>query len=111
MEQYEFHPATSSFNRSWVELEPGVDEMVLNEDPATGRRTTLQRWQPGASNKQDIFVHDYCEEIYMVEGDLCDTRLGQSWEKGAYAYRKPGMRHGPFRSEKGCLMFILNIPV
>ena len=47
----------------------------------------------------------------MAEGDLADTRLGKRWEKGAYAYRKPGMEHGPFKSEKGCLMFIVCIPV
>lgn len=111
MEQFEFHPAISSYDRKWTQLEPGVDELILNQDPTTGRRTTLQRWQPGAQNQQEIFVHDYVEEIYMAEGDLFDTRLGKGWEKGAYAYRKPGMRHGPFKSETGCLMFILNIPV
>ncbi|WKT45635.1 hypothetical protein QSH57_010509 [Fusarium oxysporum f. sp. vasinfectum] len=111
MEQFEFHPATTSFNRVWSTIEPGVDELVLNEDSQTGRRTTLQRWQPGARNQQDIFIHDYVEEIFMVEGDLYDQNLQQGWEKGAYAYRKPGMRHGPFKSERGCLMFIVCIPV
>ncbi|KAF5691159.1 cupin 2 domain-containing protein [Fusarium bulbicola] len=111
MEQFEFHPATTSFNRVWSTIEPGVDELVLNEDSQTGRRTTLQRWQPGARNQQDIFIHDYVEEIFMVEGDLYDQNLQQGWEKGAYAYRKPGMRHGPFKSEGGCLMFIVCIPV
>ncbi|RMJ07230.1 hypothetical protein BHE90_001560 [Fusarium euwallaceae] len=110
MEQFEFHPATTSYNREWTPLEPGVDELVLNHDSQTGRRTTLQRWQPGARNQQHVFVHDYIEEIYLAEGDLYDLNLGQGWEKGAYAYRKPGMRHGPFRSESGCLMFIVCIP-
>ncbi|GKT64689.1 cupin 2 domain-containing protein [Colletotrichum tofieldiae] len=93
-------------------VEPGIDEMLLNADPATGRRTLLQRWQPGAANRQpSVFTHDYVEEIYLAEGDLFDVRLGRGWERGAYAYRKPGMEHGPFRSERGCLMFILCIPV
>ena len=111
MEQFEFHPATSAPNREWAALEPGIDQMTLNEDSATGRRTVLQRWQPGAVNQQEIFVHNYVEEIYLAEGDLYDLRLQQGWGKGAYAYRKPGMKHGPFKSEKGCLMFILIIPV
>ncbi|KAF5577483.1 cupin 2 domain-containing protein [Fusarium pseudocircinatum] len=111
MEQFEFHPATTSFNRVWSTLEPGVDELVLNEDSQTGRRTTLQRWQPGARNQRDVFIHDYVEEIFMIEGDLYDQNLQQGWEKGAYAYRKPGMRHGPFKSDGGCLMFIVCIPV
>ncbi|KAF4818778.1 hypothetical protein K4K61_009484 [Colletotrichum sp. SAR11_59] len=111
MEQFEFHPAASAPGRTWTELEPGVDEMLLNADPATGRRTTLQRWRPGAANRQPLFVHDYVEEIYLAQGDLFDVRLGEGWTEGAYAYRKPGMEHGPFRSEGGCLMFILCIPV
>ncbi|KAG8668570.1 hypothetical protein FPOAC2_07867 [Fusarium poae] len=111
MEQFEFHPATTSHNRTWSPIEPGVDELILNEDKQTGRRTTLQRWQPGARNQKDVFVHDYVEEIYMAEGDLYDEKLQKGWSKGAYAYRKPGMRHGPFRSEGGCLMFIVCIPV
>lgn len=110
MEQFEFHPATN--DRSWSNIESGIDELVLNHDPSTGRRTMLQRWQPGAVNTPSrIFTHDYVEEIYLAEGDLTDTRLGKGWEKGAYAYRKPGMEHGPFKSEKGCLMFIVCIPV
>lgn len=62
----------------------------------------------------------------IIEGDLRDLRGrksgtgeiihgggedGDVWGKGAYAYRKPGMNHGPFRSEGGCLMFIVIIPV
>lgn len=43
----------------------------------------------------------------IVEGD----EEGEVWTTGAYAYRKPGMEHGPFRSEGGCLMFIVVGPV
>jgi hypothetical protein len=53
-----------------------------------------------------------------VEGSLsCEDDPGRGvtggkWEKGAYAYRKSGMRHGPFRSgDQGCLMFIVCLPV
>lgn len=90
-------------------LTPSV-VVTLNENRATGRRTVLQRWQPGSVNQQEIFIHDYVEEIYLTEGDLYDLTLKQGWQKGAYAYRKPGMKHGPFKSETGCLMFILIIP-
>lgn len=111
MEQFEFHDASSHPGRSWREVEPGIHEMTLNLDPSTGRRSLLQRWQPGAANVKQLFVHPYVEEIFLVEGDLTDTRLRQSWGKGAYAYRLPGMEHGPFRSEKGCLMLITCTPV
>jgi hypothetical protein len=112
MEQFDFHIATALSGRAWETIDTGVTQMLLNHDPSTGRRTTLQRWEPGAANAQSHpFVHDYVEEIYLAEGDLYDTRLGQGWGVGAYAYRKPGMEHGPFTSEKGCLMFIVCIPV
>lgn len=112
MEQFEFHAATSHSNRTWETIDKGVTQMLLNHDPSTGRRTVLQRWEAGGANAQsDPFVHDYVEEIYLAEGDLYDTTLRQGWTAGAYAYRKPGMEHGPFTSEKGCLMFIVIIPV
>jgi hypothetical protein len=48
-----------------------------------------------------------------IIGDAADKGEGKGdvWTKGAYAYRKPGMDHGPLRSEEGCLMFIVVIPV
>jgi hypothetical protein len=34
-------------------------------------------------------------------------RWGKSGGVGAYAYRKPGMKHGPYTAgEHGCLMFV-----
>lgn len=110
MEQFEFHDATSYPGRSWIEVEPGIHEMILNADPKTERKTLLQQWQPNTKNITQTFTHNYIEEVYISEGDLTDMNLQQSWEKGAYAYRKPGMKHGPFKSEKGCLMFITCSP-
>lgn len=112
MEQFEFHAATEHPNTSWETIDVGITQLLLNHDPSTGRRTTLQRWEAGATNAQTHpFVHDYVEEIYMAEGDLYDTVLKQRFTAGAYAYRKPGMEHGPFQSDAGCLMFIVCIPV
>lgn len=112
MEQFEFHPSTQ--DRAFQPLDgTSITQLTLNAEPApSSRRTTLQRWEPGAVNSQShAFVHDYVEEIYLVEGDLTDTRMGQKYEKGWYAYRKPGMEHGPFRSDGGCLMFIVCMDV
>lgn len=118
MEQFEFHPHAhhphTGAARAWVDLEPGIQQLALNEDTASGRKTVLQRWQPRTANApSQSFVHDYVEEIFLVSGDLCDSdtrRGGGPWTAGAYAYRKPGMEHGPFYSEGGCLMFIVIIP-
>jgi hypothetical protein len=113
MEQFEFHDATTLPTRAWFEKESlgsKIEEMILNEDTTTGRRTLLQRHQPGSlDSKQSL--HDYIEEIFIVEGDLGDKRIGQTYQKGYYAYRKLGMVHGPFFSKTGCLMFITCTPV
>ncbi|KAH7117690.1 hypothetical protein B0J11DRAFT_536493 [Dendryphion nanum] len=128
MEQFEFHPFETHPRthepRQWQVLEPGITQLTLNHDPATGRGTYLQRWEPRIENHIQNFVHDYIEEILIVEGDLKDLKgrksgtgdivegeEGNVWRKGSYAYRKPGMEHGPFRSEGGCLMFIVIVPV
>lgn len=87
-----------------------ISEMVLNQDPSTGRRTLLQRHEPGSLDAKES-LHDYIEEIFIVEGDLGDERTGEVYQKGYYAYRKPGMVHGPFFSKGGCLMFITCSPV
>ncbi|KAG4431979.1 hypothetical protein IFR05_012530 [Cadophora sp. M221] len=110
MEQLEFHPVASHPSRKWVQIEPKIHEMTLNCDPSTGRHTLLQKHEPGSLNAKES-VHDYIEEIYIVEGDLVDVPKGETYLKGYYAYRKPGMKHGPFASGNGCLMFITCSPV
>ena len=46
-----------------------------------------------------------------MKGDLIDKTANETYEAGFYAYRKPGMIHGPFASATGCLMFISCTPV
>ena len=106
MEQFEFHLLTQ---QPFVQIEPLISELTLNSSPSTSRITKLQKHEPGSKTAGD-FIHDYIEEIYIVEGSLTDTNLGKTFEKGCYAYRKPGMRHGPFESREGCLMFIVCLP-
>jgi len=40
---------------------------------------------------------------HILEGDLTDLALGQTFRQGMYACRPPGMLHGPWRSESGAL--------
>jgi hypothetical protein len=66
------------------------------------------RFQPGVFTTKP-FVHEYWEEVYLVSGDLVvgndeHGENGESFQPNTYACRPPGVHHGPFKSDKGCLL-------
>ncbi|GAA3806566.1 hypothetical protein GCM10022403_045790 [Streptomyces coacervatus] len=86
----------------------GVWEQVLAVDPETGEATVLQRYEPGTdTSPQGTVRHDFFEEVYILDGSLTDLRLGETFTAGMYAYRHPGMEHGPWTSPEGVMMFVI----
>jgi hypothetical protein len=90
----------------------GVDEKILSGslDPISksGSRTRLLRFQPGVYTTKP-FVHDYWEEVFLLEGDLTvgndeQGEGGSPFSAFTYACRPPGVYHGPFKSNGGCLL-------
>ncbi|HVH78560.1 MAG TPA: hypothetical protein VM782_04165 [Stellaceae bacterium] len=90
----------------------GIEQKILagtlDEAAKTGSRTRLLRFQPGIYTTEP-FVHDYWEEVYLVDGDLtvgndAQGNGGENFQKGTYACRPPGAVHGPFKSNGGCLL-------
>jgi hypothetical protein len=90
----------------------GVDELILagslDTETKTGNRTRLLRFKPGVFTTKP-FVHDYWEEVFLLEGDLTvgndeHGEGGQPFRAPTYACRPPGVYHGPFKSEGGCLL-------
>ena len=90
----------------------GIEQKILagglDEARGAGTRTRLLRFAPGVFTTAP-FVHDYWEEVYLVDGDLtvgndAAGRGGESFAPGTYACRPPGAAHGPFKSERGCLL-------
>ena len=80
----------------------------LDEAAKTGSRTRLLRFDPGVYTTVP-FVHEYWEEVFLVSGDLFvgsdeQGRGGERFEPHTYACRPPGVYHGPFRSDAGCLL-------
>ncbi len=80
----------------------------LDETNKRGTRTRLLRFAPGVYTTAP-FVHDYWEEVFLVQGDLTvgndETGAGgTSYPPFTYACRPPGAEHGPFRSENGCIL-------
>jgi ChrR-like protein with cupin domain len=90
----------------------GAQELILSgsldTDKRKGSRTRLLRLPAGLFTKK-AFVHDYWEEVFLVEGDLTvgNDEVGQggtAFKGYTYAVRPPGAYHGPFKSEKGCVL-------
>jgi hypothetical protein len=90
---------------------PGVElkalSGALDETAKTGVRTRLIRFRPGTV-APDTFLHDYWEEVYLIEGTLlvgCDASGagGTAFTAPGYACRPPGTPHGPFASPGGCV--------
>ena len=110
----EFHAL--DLNEGWHALPgypPGIQEKIvagaLDEKAKHGNRTRLLRFAPGARTTKP-FVHEYWEEVYLIEGELTvgnDTagQGGESFPAGTYACRPPGAVHGPFKSTGGCLLY------
>ena len=91
----------------------GIEQKILagtlDEINKAGSRTRLLRFQPGVFTT-DPFIHDYWEEVFLVEGDLtvgndANGNGGENFQRGTYACRPPGAPHGPFKSNGGCLLY------
>ena len=78
---------------------PGHYQKILTEDSEKMFVTRLLKVDPGCRSTE-TFVHDFWEEVYILEGSQWDGN--RHFRKGMYACRPPGMRHGPYRTEEGC---------
>lgn len=88
-----------------------LTERVLARDPDRGVATRILRFEPRTDTTPNgVQKHDFWEEVYILEGALTDIRLGKTFTAGDYACRPPGMEHGPWRSEDGCLTFEVRYP-
>lgn len=94
----------------------GMKQKVLasdiDEDGKTGSRSRLLKIEPGVYSTVP-FVHDHWEEVFLFQGDLtvgndANGEGGENFTAPTYACRPPGVYHGPFKSEGGCIMFELH---
>jgi hypothetical protein len=84
----------------------------LDEVNKRGSRSRLLRIDAGTFSEKP-FVHDHWEEVFLAEGDLIvgsdeHGNGGEQFHAPTFACRPPGVYHGPFKSEKGCLLFELH---
>jgi hypothetical protein len=103
--ELEFHTPPGDWGRPAGMLADGITEQILARDTASGSYTRILRFDPGAdSTPNGVQVHDFWEEVYILEGDITDLRLEETFTAGMYACRPPGMEHGPWRSSSGVRM-------
>jgi hypothetical protein len=77
---------------------PGQWQKILSHDPESGSVTRLLKCEPNLdTSDQGVQVHDFWEEVFILEGGHTDLRLNQSFRAGYYACRPPGMPHGPWK--------------
>lgn len=109
----EFHQVDMSSGwESPAGYHPGIQQKILSGTLDTqnrrGGHTRLLRFLPGAYSDKP-FVHDYWEEVFVISGDLvvdsdANGKGGTSFGPNTYCVRPPGVPHGPFRSQNGCLL-------
>jgi len=103
----EFFPVTDvEWTPAQGGLVPGLFERTLATDADSGVATRMLRFDPGTdTSAAGAQVHDFWEEVYIVQGALHDLTLNQTFAAGTYACRPPGMPHGPWVAPDGCLTF------
>ena len=80
----------------------GTMEKVLSYDPETGNYTRLLKFPP-QTKVPDLLSHDFCEEVYILEGFLKDEKKDITMKAGYYGSRLPEMKHGPYDIPLGCV--------
>jgi hypothetical protein len=105
MAKQEYEICDTDLYGEWRLVEGGYNgtmEKILSYDPETGNYTRLLKFPP-QTKVPDLLSHDFCEEVYVLEGYLTDTTKKITVKKGYYGSRLPGMEHGPYDIPLGCM--------
>ncbi len=113
--ELEFFDHTTADGYPWVPIafdKTGqLSEVILSGSHESGWVTRLLKFERGADTTPNgTLTHDVWEEVFILEGSIHDTRLDQTFTKGMYACRPPGMEHGPWTSPDGAITFETRYP-
>lgn len=65
---------------------PTLSERILASEIDGAVSTRMLRFEAGTDTTSNgVLVHDFWEEVYILEGDLTDLRLGETFRAGSYA--------------------------
>ena len=102
--EIEFTDCDIAFEWRIVDESLGIREKILSHDPETGDYSRLLKFPPGIETGSTL-VHDFWEEVVILEGSLYDKAKQETYLEGYYACRPPGMTHGPYSIPYGCTTF------
>ena len=109
-----WNPLTDNNKSIWKPikgLEDMAEELTLSIDKVTGEYTRLTRFHAGADTAAiGGKWHEYPEEVFIVSGRLYDAAFDMWLETGHYASRPPGEKHGPFKTDVGCIVLEMSFP-
>ena len=114
-QEHEFFDPQQTPGFRWTPVHGDVtghlSEMILSGSHESGWVTRLLRFAAGTDTSSNgVVSHEVWEEIFIVEGAIHDLSLGQTFAKGMYACRPPGMKHGPWTSDRGAISFETRFP-
>jgi len=59
----------------------GIKEKILSLDPETRSYTLLLKFPPGIKTTETL-VHDFWEEVFILQGELVDIAKGKHFVRG-----------------------------
>ena len=84
----------------------GLSQRIVAQIPGSNVATRILQFEPGTDTSPNgIQIHDFWEELYIIEGSIVDLELNEEFTAGMVACRPPGMKHGPWKAPNGCKIF------
>lgn len=84
----------------------GLSQRVIAQIPGSEVATRILQFEPGTDTSPNgVQIHDFWEELVILEGSIIDLELDEEFTAGMVACRPPGMKHGPWVSPNGCKIF------
>ncbi|HJF30285.1 MAG TPA: cupin domain-containing protein [Sporosarcina psychrophila] len=84
----------------------GLSQKVITKIPGSDVATRILQFEPGTdTSPMGVQIHDFWEELIIIEGSIIDLKLNVEFKAGSVACRPPGMKHGPWKSPEGCKIY------
>ncbi|WP_078429839.1 cupin [Alkalihalobacterium alkalinitrilicum] len=94
------------FESQPIEPVKGLSQRIIAKIPGSEVATRILEFEPGTDTSPNgVQIHDFWEELYIIEGSIIDLELDEEFTSGMVACRPPGMRHGPWKAPNGCKIY------